>query len=41
MFLSMLGEFQIVLDREKTDERSGVILENYKVGADLSGDLKK
>ena len=30
---------QIVLDREKTNERSGIILENYKVGADRSEDL--
>jgi len=28
-----------VLDREKTDERSGIVLEKYKVGADRSGDL--
>ncbi|MGB6679873.1 MAG: hypothetical protein WBF08_00935, partial [Candidatus Bathyarchaeia archaeon] len=31
---------RIVLDREKTDERQMVILENYKVGSDRSEDLK-
>jgi len=29
----------VVMDREKTDERSGIILEKYKVGVDRSGDL--
>jgi hypothetical protein len=32
---------QFILDREKMDERSKVILEKYKVGSDRSGDLKR
>jgi len=40
VFVDVRGK-QIVLDREKTDERSGIILEKYKVGADRSGDLNR
>jgi len=40
VFVDAMGK-QIVLDSERTDERSGIILENYKVGADRSGDLKR
>jgi len=40
VFVDSMGK-QIVLDRERTDERSGIILENYKIGADRSGDLKR
>lgn len=40
VFVDVRGK-QIVLDREKTDERSGIILEKYKVGVDRSGDLNR
>ena len=40
VFVDVMGK-QIVVDREKTDERSGIILENYKVGEDRSGDFNK
>ena len=39
VFVDVRGK-QIVLDKEKTDERSGIVLEKYKVGVDRSGDLK-
>jgi len=40
VFVDVMGK-QFVLDREKMDERSKVILEKYKVGSDRSGDLKR
>ncbi len=39
MFIDKKGN-RIVLDRQKTDERQGSILEKYKVGSDRSEDLK-
>lgn len=40
VFVDVMGK-QFILDREKMDERSKIILEKYKVGSDRSRDLKR
>jgi len=40
VFIDKKGN-RIVLDRKKTDERQGIILEKYKMGSDMSEDLKR
>ncbi|MCK4647199.1 MAG: hypothetical protein KAU46_13175, partial [Candidatus Aminicenantes bacterium] len=40
VFVDVMGK-QFVLDKEKMDKRSKIILEKYKVGSDRSGDLKR
>ena len=40
VFVDVMGK-QFILDKEKMEKRSKIILEKYKVGSDRSEDLKK